>query len=311
VNTISYAASSHLRESLQKIDVLRKNILLAILTPERELRFRWQATVERVFWSLSFLETPLDKNEIVKLFKKPREKQTKPIEQKALDCKKGFDYLTQEWIGSQEPVSPKTVIYLHGITCEGRLRVSQESLRSCLLYFQNTSEHPVIQASLIYSQIVSLSPFTKDNDKIASLLAYLFLYKAGFYCRGFLVLEEYFKRNLIDHQQILRQTEQADTQTLWIEFFAKAVENTLEKVSENISANKTRLEVPTSMFKLNERQKEILALLENPEATITNRQIQKLFKTSAITASRDLAKLTTLELLFIHGKGRSVYYTKI
>jgi len=36
-----------------------------------------------------------------------------------------------------------------------------------------------------------------------------------------------------------------------------------------------------------------------------------MFKVSQITASRDLSKLGALGLLFIHGKGRSVYYTKI
>jgi hypothetical protein len=311
MNTISYAASSHLRESLQRIDVLHGNILLSVLTQEKELRLRWQMAVERVYWSFALSETPLEKNEIAKLFKKPLEKQLTSLQKKTLACKKGFDYITQEWLGSQEPVSAKTVLSLHQIACEGRLRISQESLASSLLYFQNSSEHPVIQAGLIFIQTLSLSPFTKDNDKISRLLSYLFLYKEGFYCRGFLVLEEYFKKNLIEYQQILEQAKRAGTQTLWLEYFAKAVESTLEKILENISANKTRTETPASMFKLNERQKEILVLLENPEITITNRQIQKMFKTSAITASRDLAKLTTLGLLFIHGKGRSVYYTKI
>jgi hypothetical protein len=311
VNTISYAASSHLRESLQRIDVLHRNILLSVLTPKKELRLRWQTAVERVYWSFALSETPLEKNEIAKLFKKPLEKQLTSLQRKTLACKKGFDYIAQEWLGSQEPVLAKIVLSLHQIACEGRLRVSQESLTSSLLYFQNSSEHPIIQAGLIYIQTLSLSPFTKDNDKLSRLLSYLFLYKEGFYCRGFLVLEEYFKRNLIEYQQILEQTERAGTQTLWLEYFAKAVESTLGKILENISANKTRIEAPASMFKLNERQKEILVLLENPEITITNRQIQKMFKTSAITASRDLAKLTILGLLFIHGKGRSVYYTKI
>ncbi len=45
--------------------------------------------------------------------------------------------------------------------------------------------------------------------------------------------------------------------------------------------------------------------------TITNKKVQKLFKVSQITASRDLAKLASVGLLFTHGKGRSVYYTKV
>lgn len=311
MNTISYAASSRLRESLQKIDALRRDILLIVLTPRNELRFRWQATAERVFWSFALSDTPLSKNEIAKLLREHLGKQLTSPQQEALAYKKGFDYITQDWLGLQEPVSSKTVLLLHQIACEGRLRVSQESLKSCLLYFQNSTEHPVIQAGLVYSQILSLFPFTEGNDKVARLLSYLFLYKEGFYCRGFLVLDEYFKRNLVDYQQILKLAMQTGTQTLWLEYFAKGVTTQLEKVLEDIATSKVRMEISSTTLKLNERQKEILTILENPDITITNRQIQKSFKISPITASRDLAKLTSLGLLFTHGKGRSVYYTKI
>ena len=62
---------------------------------------------------------------------------------------------------------------------------------------------------------------------------------------------------------------------------------------------------------LNERQKVIMTLLDDPQAIITNRTIQKIFHVSAITSSRDLAKLTMLGLLIQQGKGRSVRYTRI
>lgn len=64
-------------------------------------------------------------------------------------------------------------------------------------------------------------------------------------------------------------------------------------------------------FELNDRQKSILNMLDQPTASITNRLTQKAYKVSQITASRDLAKLTTLGFLFSHGKGRSVYYTRV
>ncbi len=66
-----------------------------------------------------------------------------------------------------------------------------------------------------------------------------------------------------------------------------------------------------SYFELNDRQTSILNMLDLPQGSITNRKIQKAYKVSQITASRDLAKLTTLGFLFSHGKGRSVYYTKV
>lgn len=309
--TISYTSSSQLREFLEKIEKLRQDILLIILTPWNELRYRFEASVGRIFWALAFFETPLDKREILKLLLPQASKKRLTSQQKeVVRFKNGLDYIVHEWQGSKKPVALKTVLFLHEITCEGRLRISLEQLKQCLSYFQGSNEHPVIQAALIHSQILELSPFTQDNDKIARLLTYLFLYKEGFDCRGFLVLDEYFRRNLTEYQQILAQTKERGTQTAWLEYFAKGVATQLEKTLEDITSGRTRMEIPAST-RLNERQKEILNLLENPDVTITNRQTQKLFKVSQITASRDLAKLASLGLLFAHSKGRSVYYTKV
>ncbi|OGG26125.1 hypothetical protein A2960_03980 [Candidatus Gottesmanbacteria bacterium RIFCSPLOWO2_01_FULL_39_12b] len=309
--TISYTLSPYLRESLEKIDDLRRNILLAVLTPRNELHLRWQAMIERIYWLLTFSDTQLSKNEIAKILSEHLKRQLTPPQLEVLAYKKGLDYIVQNWLGLQEPVSSSTVLLLYQTAFSGRLRVNQEFLKSCLLYFQSSSEHPVIQAGLIHFQILSLSPFTVDNDKLSRLLSYLFLYKEGFDCRGFLVLEEYFRRNFTDYKQLLKETARTGAQTAWLEYFAKAVQNSLEKTLSDIVKEKARMEMPSSVLKLNERQKQILEMLGNPDATITNRQAQKLFKISQITASRDLTKLASLELLFARGRGRSVYYTRV
>lgn len=310
--TISYSLSPQLRESLQKIDALRRDILLAVLPPRDELRFRFEALLGRIYWSLALYGTPLGKNEIVKLLgQPPQKKRLTPLQQEVVSLRGGLDYITQEWLACQKPIPLKTVLFLHSLACPGRLDVNQESLRQCLSYLQSSNEHPVIQAGLIYFQIFALSPTTSDNNRLSCLLTYLFLYKEGFDCRGFLVLDEYFRRNLTDYQRLLKQAAQTGTQTWWLEYFAKGVELQLEKALKDTTSGKTGTKIPAAMFRLNGRQKEILALLENPDATITNRQVQKMCQVSQITASRDLAKLTSLGLLFAYGKGRSVYYTKV
>lgn len=311
MSAISYTLSSQLQGSLQNIDALRRDILLAVLPPRDELRFRWQAMIDRIYWSLTFSDTPLSKNDIAELLTGASKKRLTPLQQEAVAYKKALDYITQEWLASQKPVPLKTVLILYQLGCPGRLSIDQESLRTCLSYFQGSNEHPVIQAGLVHLQILAFSPTTSGNGRLASLLTYLFLYKDGFDCRGFLVLDEYFRRNLTDYQQLLKQAKQTGTQTWWLEFFAKGVATQLEKTLEDITSGRTRMEIPASTLKLNERQKEILTILENPDTTITNRQAQKLFKISQITSSRDLAKLASLGLLFTHSKGRSVYYTRV
>lgn len=313
MSQISYSISLPLRETLQKIEVLRRDILLAVISPRKELRFRFEALLERIYWLLALpSNNPLSKNEIVKLLVDPPKKRLTVQQQDVVRLRKTLDYIIQEWLASQKPVPLKTVLFLHHLCCPGRLRVSQKPLKQCLSYFQSSNEHPVIQAGLIYSQLLTLSPFTEGNARLAQLLIYLFLYKEGFDCRGFLVLDEYFRRNLTDYQNILRQIREIGTQTLWLEDFAKAIQSQLEKTMKDINKNRGRdIDVSTSFFQLNDRQKEVLSFLENPDVTITNRQTQKLFKISQITASRDLAKLVSLGLLFTHGKGRSVYYTRV
>lgn len=308
----SYRLSDQLQVALKNINSLRSDLLLSVITPEKEMRLRWQTAIDRIYWSLTFSHTALSKSEIEKLIRTHVRKQPTPAQQEALAYKKGLDYIAQNWLASLEPVSSITVLLLHQIACQGKLKVSQESLKLTLAYFQGSSEHPVIQAGLVHFQILALSPFTNDNEKMSRLLSYLFLYKEGFDCRGLLVTDEYFRRNATDYQQIFKQTLQTGTQTLWLEYFAKAVQSSLEKALEEISKEKSRvIEKNSSTFKLNERQKQILTLLENPDMTIANRQVQHLFKISQITASRDLANLSLLGLLFSHGKGRSVYYTRI
>lgn len=82
------------------------------------------------------------------------------------------------------------------------------------------------------------------------------------------------------------------------------MEKVLKSIStqDNVKAN--------SLWKLNDRQKKILDIMENPELKITNKIVQKQFGISQITASRDLAKMVNLGVLLPHGKGRSVFYTK-
>ena len=85
------------------------------------------------------------------------------------------------------------------------------------------------------------------------------------------------------------------------------------KVAEDVitEAFPYRVSLPATFWEITTRQKEIMMYLENPTASVTNKTVQKLFNISQITASRDLARLANLGLLLAHGKGRSVYYTKV
>lgn len=293
-----------MKNYLNKIELLRQKILLTPLPPKTELRLRWEAMLNRIYWAMVFSKTKsINKTKVAKLISNQEKGEIRKEDHEILKYKNALDYIRENWLVSKKLVTIKDVLILHKLACNGRFRSSQEVLKQLLDYLQKTPEHPVIQTAIAYSQIIRIAPFTKGNTQVASLLAYLFLYKAGYDFRGLLVLEECWQPSLVVLSENL---------TTFLESFSKALANQLEKAANFDLESQAQLSgLSASFWQLNDRQKAILNFLENPDATITNKKVQKLFKISQITASRDLAKLANLGLLLLHGKGRSVFYTKV
>lgn len=297
----SYNLSEQLKNFLRKIELLRQKVLMTPLPPKVEIRLRWHAMVNRVYWAMIFSkERSVNKTRAIKLLTKEAKPQNKE-EHEILKYKDGLNYIKENWFVSQKAITLKTILTLHELSCYGRLRSSESILKQLLEYLQRNPESPVIQAALAYIQIVNISPFTHGNTQLASLLSNLFMYKAGYDVRGLLVLEQCWHPDLIIYRGNL---------TPLLEQLAKLLANQLEETA-NFELGSELEGLPASFWELNDRQKGILNFLENPDATITNKKVQQLFKISQITASRDLTKLANLGLLFVHGKGRSVFYTRV
>jgi len=314
---ISYNISPKLQEHLGKIEELRKQILLNPILPTKELQLRWEATFNRIYYSLKLAGNSLKRESMLKLLSEVTHKKASNDQKAVLKYKDALNYISQNWQGSQNTVDAKALIDLHRlIGGNGRLRVPQAGLQRLLDYLQTRTENPIIQAAIVAIEMEKMQLFTEYNNLIAHLTADLFLYKYGYDFKGFLAYEAAwiqdenppaggFKEN---HERALSSL----SLTLWLEYFAESVLKQLEIIIQSINKPRSGIaELKESFWRLNERQKSILSFLDQPQATITNRQIQKKHKISQITASRDLAKLTNLGHLFSHGKGRSVYYTKI
>lgn len=309
---LSYNLSSKIKGSLEEIEDLRSKILLIPLSSKTEVRLRWESMIKRAYWSLVLHENQLSKADIIKLISSSpaSKKRLTEEDQEVLGYKKALDYIRQDWLVSDKNISPKTIISLHDIACKGNFIATEASLKQILDYLQASSEHPIIQAAILHAALLDLHAFTKGNGRTARLTTYLLLYKHGYDFRGQLFLDEYFKKDLVSYRENTDKVLSGANMTLWLEYFAQAVVNQLEKALTDVLQGKYSLDVEKNLFELNDRQKEILSLLDQPNVTITNKKAQKMFKVSQITASRDLTRLATLGLLFDHGKGRSVYYTK-
>lgn len=309
---ISYNISPKLNEYLNKIEDLRKQILLTPISPAKELKLKWEAIFNRIHYSLKLSGNPLKKNEMLNLLSEITHKQIDKDQKAVLKYKEALDYISQQWKGSAHTVDAIAIIEIHKIIGDGKLRVPKAGLQYLLDYLQTKSENPIIQAAIINIQMEKMGLFKEQNTLIAHLASDIFLYKYGYDFKGFLAYESAWMEDADNFKENHERALSAISLTLWLEYFAENILKQLESILQTIEKPKTTtLDLRESFWQLNERQRSILSCLDSPQSTITNRQIQKRYNTSQITASRDLAKLTNLGYLFSHGKGRSVSYTKI
>lgn len=311
----SYTLSEQLKASLQKADSLRVQLLITPLSPKNELKLRWEAMLERIYYGLILEQSPVQKRTLVNLLTATpqirRNKQPSQIDKQVLKYKLGLDYIEQEWLVSDQELTLKAVVNLHSNSCPGKYRKADDELKQLIEYLQANPDHPVIQAGVVYACLLRINAFTEGNARIASLMALLMLYKAGYDCRGLISFEKEWLNHAQEFNEKLQQGIQSAYMTSWIEFVADTLVQHLEKKLQDIKNPHQTSEKTKTFFDLNNRQKAIITLLNEPGMRITNRDVQKHFKISQITASRDLAHLVLLGLLVPHGKGRSVFYTRL
>jgi Fic family protein len=320
---ISYNISLRLKEDLYKIESLRRQILLTPISPTTELKLRWEAIFNRIYYSLKLSGNPMKRQDMLKLLSEIAHKKMNSDQLEVIKYKEAQDYISQNWLGSPDPVDAQALIELHKIIGNGKLRVPKAGLQYLLDYLQARlpkpgtggqakSENPIIIAGIVNIEMEKMHLFEEKNKLISCLASLLFLYKYGYDFRGFLAYETQWIEDSNKFKENYERSLSAGNITLWLEYFASCILSQLQLVTQSLQKPKSgTLDLRKSFWELQDRQKSILSYLDSPQVTITNRQIQKRYKTSQITASRDLAKLTNLGFLFSHGKGRSVYYTKI
>jgi len=314
---LSYNLSYTLKERLQKADSLRKDILLTPLSAKTELQMRWDNLINRTYYSLSLADNPLTKSDVVKILTLYASDNTfsgklTAQQQDVRSYKRSLDYISANWLITPKNIAVRDVLMLYDIFCKGRLVVSQSQLAEVLNYVQANEEHPIIKAGVINIGILRLQPFSQGNGRLSRLLSYLFFYKIGYDIGRLVEFEKSWSHDRQTYLEALRISLEAASITLWLEFFANSLILQLESVLKKIqNASPENLGINSSFWNLTDRQKSIISMLDQPGLTITNRKVKKHFGISQITASRDLSHLANLGILFTHGKGRSVYYTKV
>lgn len=317
---LSYNLSETIAENLKSTEELRKKILLTPINPKKELLLRWEANINKAYWGLTLADNPLSRAQMVKILSNPLPKKLKDSEKEVVSYMQTLSVIREHWTGSNKLITTKDILDIYDLSCKNVFGSTSTYYKSkvdlvtkILTFIESGKEHPVIQAGLLQIEIIKLSPFENGTGRVARLLSHLILSKYGYDLRGLLVIEDYYRGDLISLKEATKSIETRKNATSWLEYFTTGIKKAMEKTYTNVSGSESvnyKKNTSALLWKLSNRQKLIFEKLDNPNIKITNREVCKMFAISQITASRDLSKMVNLGLLLPHGKGRSTYYTK-
>jgi hypothetical protein len=313
---LAYTESVELKEHLHRIDALRQQILCIPLSPKMELKARWDAKTTCIYSSLALSHSLISRGQVAKIL--ASQARHIPAEHRdVLTYGRALDYIQETWSASPKPITVSTIhtlaeiaLGLPGDTIERSVSAVESSIRTLLEYLENQTDHPVLQAGIALCILSTSAAIPSDSGIVARLTATAFLAKYGYDIRGLLTVEKHWLTNESSYTIALTSLREQGNLNHWLLFYVSTMEANFHERFEDLSNVKIHQDFPSDFWELNDRQKGILTHLSDPTSSITNRRVQQLFDVSQITASRDLAKLNTLGLIFPHGRGRSITYTR-
>lgn len=312
---LSYHLSDAIQQNINTIEATRTKVLLTPIKPKQEQKMRWEANINKSYWGLNLADNPLTKNQMAKLMSKPLSKRLKDYEKEVVCYIDTLRLISEYWTAHSQPLTPKNILEIYDISCKevfgstaSYYKSKIDEIKKIIDFIESGNDHPVIKAGLLQIEVIKLSPFENGTGRVARLLSHLMLARFGYDLRGLLVIEDYYRNDLMSLKEATNSIEKYKNATKWLEYFTEGIKEGTEKTLKLLtSTDNSKI---GSFWKLTDRQQKIFDSFINPDSKITNKIVQKKFGVSQITASRDLSKMVNLGVLLPHGKGRSVFYTK-
>lgn len=308
MDNFSYTISPSLRQELEKVDRLITDSQLILLSPLDENYLRWEGLIEKIHGSLQIEHQITRKSEIASLLQLENKKKQN-LAASIHAYKDAFYMVYFNWSASPAMIDSSDIAKLYKIFA--RRTTTFERLENSLRFLQVNPEHPLIQAALAQLLFLTGTSRTEENLRFSCIVAYLFLTKYGYTLRHTISIE-----NIILHERpyledMVKNSSTIKNYSSYLEHYAQLFSGHCEKKLEKLRNKNFDPHLSRSTFSLSSRQKEILAFLDTPDSKISNKVVQKMFGISQITASRELARLASLTLIYSVGKGRSVAYKKV
>ncbi len=167
-------------------------------------------------------------------------------------------------------------------------------------------QHPVIVSGVAHHQLLSIHPFIDGNGRLARALGVWLLYTRGFDTHHLFALDEYFEADRQLYYDKIQQARDLDGDlSLWLEYTAEAVVETLKKTRERIMSLKVTAKAPR--MRLTKRQEDVLRFLRD-KGRAKAPDIEAAFDLTRARVGQIIKPLVDAGLVIREGRTRATTY---
>lgn len=329
---------------IAEIEGIRTLVDQSKILPEREIALRYRATVEAVHSSTTIEGNPLSKQQVEAVLAGKEVAQTEYAITEVKNYKKALDWL-DERRQQRDPISINDILKLHKLTMGGLLPKEKtgklrpgpvyivdilgkeervryigpeanalEKLLSELfewLYKDATQLHPVLTASILHFEFVSIHPFSDGNGRVTRLLTMLYLSQRGYGFKDVLVPDIYYLEHRLEYYNALNQAKTYAEQriadlTPWIAYFVKGFLSVAKEVKTAVMI----AEIPKHGSKIIRLSRQEILLLDYVKqlGSLSLEETLDILNIPRRTAQRRLKELVEKGLLKLGGSGKNTVY---
>lgn len=186
---------------------------------------------------------------------------------------------------------------------------AEKDIEQILNFTQTNTDHPLINAALLFAGILALLPHDPLARSKATLCCRYILASSGFDVFGCLHYEVFLLEREEAYTDVLLRLNQTHNATYWIQFMLEIFIESLGALNSALQ-NEKHAET-TRSNPLSVRQISVLKMFDGEGVMLSNREIRKKLNLSPVTTARELASLVQQNYLLQIGRGRSIRYTKV